>query len=46
MTIDDTFFYFVYFCGGLECVNHSFAYVAHWFLIFYEMSGIEPRELP
>ncbi len=28
-----TFFFFVYFFGGLECVGHSFAYVAHlWFL--------------
>ncbi len=27
------FFFFVYFFGGLECVGHSFAYVAHlWFL--------------
>ncbi len=26
-------FFFVYFFGGLECVGHSFAYVAHlWFL--------------
>jgi hypothetical protein len=25
--------FFVYFFGGLECVGHSFAYVAHfWFL--------------
>ena len=23
------FFFFVYFFGGLECVGHSFAYVAH-----------------
>jgi hypothetical protein len=22
-------FFFVYFFGGLECVGHSFAYVAH-----------------
>ncbi len=27
------FFFFVYFYGGLECVGHSFASVAHlWFL--------------
>ncbi len=27
------FFFFFYFFGGLECVGHSFAYVAHlWFL--------------
>ncbi len=27
------FLYIVYFFGGLECVGHSFAYVAHlWFL--------------
>ncbi len=26
-------FFFVYFFGGLQCVGHSFAYVAHlWFL--------------
>ncbi len=26
-------YFFVYFFGGLECVGHSFAYVAHlWFL--------------
>ncbi len=37
-------FYF-YFLGGLECVGHSFAYVAH-FVYFWEMSGFEPRELP
>jgi hypothetical protein len=24
------FFFFVYFFGGLECVGHSFAYVAHF----------------
>jgi hypothetical protein len=23
-------FFFVYFLGGLECVGHSFAYVAHF----------------
>jgi hypothetical protein len=23
-------FFFVYFSGGLECVGHSFAYVAHF----------------
>ncbi len=26
-------FFFLFFFGGLECVGHSFAYVAHlWFL--------------
>jgi hypothetical protein len=25
----EIFFFFVYFFGGLECVGHSFAYVAH-----------------
>ncbi len=26
-------FFCIYFFGGLECVGHSFAYVAHlWFL--------------
>jgi hypothetical protein len=30
-------FFYVYFFGGLECVGHSFAYVAHlWFLKSYE----------
>jgi hypothetical protein len=33
------------FFGGLECVAHSFAYVAH-FVFLREMSGFEPRELP
>jgi hypothetical protein len=33
------FLYFFTFSGGLECVGHSFAYVAHF------MSGFEPREL-
>jgi hypothetical protein len=29
------FFFFVYFFGGLECVGHSFAYVAHlWFIVY------------
>jgi hypothetical protein len=29
----NVFVFFVYFFGGLECVGHSFAYVAHlWFL--------------
>jgi hypothetical protein len=34
----------VFVFGGLECVGHSCAYVAH--LVFLEMSGFEPRELP
>ena len=30
------FFFFCIFFGGLECVGHSFAYVAHlWFLIWF-----------
>jgi hypothetical protein len=33
MLQDNFLFFFVYFFGGLECVGHSFAYVAHlWFL--------------
>ncbi len=28
----DNLYIFVYFFGGLECVGHSFAYVAHLFL--------------
>jgi hypothetical protein len=32
--------FFVYFFGGLECVGHSFAYVAHF------VSGFEPRAPP
>jgi hypothetical protein len=35
-------FLFCIFFGGLQCVGHSFAYVAH----IREMSGFEPRELP
>ncbi len=35
----------LYFFGGLECVGHSFAYVAY-FVFLLEMSGFEPRELP
>ncbi len=31
--VENFFFFFVYFFGGLECVGHSFAYVAHlWFM--------------
>jgi hypothetical protein len=37
--------FFEYFFGGLECVGHSVAYVAHFFY-FLEKSGFEPRELP
>jgi hypothetical protein len=25
-----TYFFFIFFFGGLECVGHSFAYVAHF----------------
>jgi hypothetical protein len=35
---------FLYIFGGLECVGHASAYVAHF--VFWELSGIEPRELP
>ncbi len=35
--------FFVYFFGKLECVSHSFAYVAHFY--FWEISGFEPRKL-
>ena len=35
--------FFVYFFGGLECVDHSFDFVAHFLL---EMSEFETRELP
>jgi hypothetical protein len=39
----DLIIYFLYiFFGGLECVGHSCAVVAH----FLEMSEFEPRELP
>ncbi len=32
---------FLYFFGGLECVGHSFAYVAHFY--FWEMSSSNPE---
>jgi hypothetical protein len=35
---------FLYIFGRLECVRHSFAYVAHF--EFLEISGFEPREVP
>ncbi len=35
--------FFVYFFSGLECVGHSFAYVA--LFVFLKESGFEPREL-
>jgi hypothetical protein len=30
---------FVYFFGGLECVGHSLAYVAHFVFLRYACSG-------
>ncbi len=36
-------FFLYIFCGELESVDHSFAYVVHFVGI---MSGFEPRELP
>jgi hypothetical protein len=35
--------FLVYVFGGLECVGHSFAYVAKF--EFFKMSGLESREL-
>jgi hypothetical protein len=32
----------LYIFGELECVDHSFAYVAHF--VFLEMSKLDPRE--
>jgi hypothetical protein len=37
-------FSFVYIFGELECVGHSFAYVAHF--VFLRDVWIRPRELP
>ncbi len=37
--------FFVYFSGGLQCVAHSFAYVAPFLSYFWEISGFEPRVL-
>jgi hypothetical protein len=34
---------FLYFFGRLECIGHSFAYVAHF--VFLRESGFAPREL-
>jgi hypothetical protein len=34
--------FFVHFFGGLECVGHSCAYVAHF--VFWEMSEAESKE--
>ncbi len=35
---------FCIFFGGLQCVGHSFAYVAH-FVFLRDVSGLEPRAL-
>jgi hypothetical protein len=47
LSIEVTFFnrFLIDFFGGLECFGYSFANVAH-FVVFLEMSGFEPRELP
>jgi hypothetical protein len=39
-------FIFCLFFDGLECVGHSFAYVAYFVFLRKCMSGFEPRELP
>ncbi len=45
LDIFNIFFNILYFFSGLEGVGHSFANVAH-FVLFLEMLGFEPRELP
>jgi hypothetical protein len=39
------FFFSVYFLGGLECVGHSFAYVAHFVFLGEVWIRIQ-RDLP
>jgi hypothetical protein len=39
-------FCFVYFLGGLECLGHSFAYVAHFVHIFERCLDSDPKRCP